>query len=156
LGEDEKLVKCIVCGRKIEPDNKDIHHISYEVYGFPEVTVPVHRSPCHRIIHETEYYRSLTPRDGHGYKFRNGDRKEENKAKKHWLEQRNFENLSTSRKAVVFKKYAELKGNDEFTKRGIADLFNITPNAIRKAEKRWDEEEIKDYARKLLKGENND
>jgi len=62
------MVKCIVCGRVVEDDVKEVHHISYPVDDYPEVKAPVHER-CHNLIHHTDYFPSLKPRVGHSSIF---------------------------------------------------------------------------------------
>ncbi len=66
-------MKCIICGKEINDNNKEVHHISYPVKEFPEVTVPVHKK-CHNIIHHTDYYEELQPRKGHSRIYYNDNK----------------------------------------------------------------------------------
>lgn len=61
-------MKCIVCGRSLSNTETEIHHISYPVNGFPEITVEVHKR-CHNIIHNTDAYPGLKPRKGHSAQY---------------------------------------------------------------------------------------
>lgn len=108
--------RCIVCGRYMDIDKIEEHHISYSVDDFPEITVKVHKR-CHNIIHHTDYYPGLKPRKGQSNKhYNNDENKKDDKIEeepKSILEEirdviRNCKESPTS-KETIFKKM-EKKG----------------------------------------------
>lgn len=73
-------MKCIVCGREIESGKKEIHHISYPVEDYPEVTIPLHKK-CHHMVHHTNYYSGLKPRYGHSKIYYGGEDPDDEESK---------------------------------------------------------------------------
>ncbi len=64
-------MKCVICEKEMEPhENIDEHHISYPVNGFPEIKVKIHER-CHDLIHGTDHFEDLKPKDGHGKLYYN-------------------------------------------------------------------------------------